>query len=186
MSNLWNLLRDLNHANPGGYQPGFSTQNIMGSTIKMNSSAIVNQDIGSAFNPYYLSAAVSGNNYWRGAGLLMSAPVVDKTPYRIKAYCITRTAHGFVFAGYAPASPTGTNDTITSVVSWPISCIDSNEVGMFDEVVLMPGLQQGDPDFGKPIAFGIACQNNQNAVIRFNISVQNLAKTAPQFAASMS
>lgn len=175
-----NLLRDQLHVDPGANQPGFSSQNAAGSTIKMNSSGIVNQTFGSVSLAAGSFIATSSASSWRGVGLLMSQPIIDATPYRVKARILVHNAYCWVFCGYAPASPTGTDDTITGVVAWPLGVSESS---IFDDIILFPAVPAQS---ALPLAFGIAAAGTGNANARYNLSVQNVAKTAPQFAASMS
>lgn len=187
--NLTNLFRDQAHVDLEQSPLTLATYvPISSRTVKMNSNAVVNQDYGFAYSNY-LVTTVSNVSYWEGAGLLMSVPVVDDTPYRVKARVNVYRGNAYAFCGYSPASPTGSADTITKVVSYPIASAVAVEsaAGEFDEVIKIPGLSEGDTEFGKPIAFGIAFASAAaGANCAFNISVQNMAKTVPQFAASMS
>ena len=147
----------------------------------MNSSGVVNQTVGSVDEAQ--NGITAGS--WYGSGLLMSFPVVDDTPYRVKVHAFAANSDMMVFTGYAPAAPTGAGDLIAKPVFFPLT--DSqNANGKFDEILLMPGLESGDSDFGKPIAFGIVISPYSTVFPTWHMSVQNLAKTAPQFAASMS
>ena len=151
-------------------------------TIYMNSNGVVNQTAGSVYQPY-AGKSGGGANVWHGAGLLMSVPVVDDTPYRVKAVCGARNCSMHIFVGNAPAAPTGSDDLVTQVVSWPIIG-EQEDIGSFDEVLL---IKANDTLIGGPLAFGIGIAVGSGTMIAgYNISVQNLAKTAPQFAASMS
>ena len=186
MTSVTNLFRDQVYVNPGILQPGFSSQIVIGSSANMMSSGVVQQSQASAVNHRIGVASTSGNS-WRASGLLISQPVIDSTPYRVKAYVATANGNGYVFVGYAPASPTGNDDLITNVTAFPVTVEAQVEAGIFDEVLYIPGLPQGDPNFDKPLAFGIAVEAPVGTtIVRYNLSVQNMAKTAPQFAASMS
>ena len=186
MSHLQNFLRDMVHARPGQAVAGFPAAAAVSSTCPMNSSGVVNQTAGSQHNPYFTQGNI-GWNLWHASGVLMSQPVVDDTPYRVKAYVAGVATRIHIIVGYAPAAPTGVNDAITNVVPYPAAeYSDVGREGVFDEVILMPGLQSGHPDFGKPIAFGVAISTLATSHVAFNISVQNLAKTAPKYASSMS
>ena len=174
---------------PGSNFIGWSSNfgSVSAQQITMNSSGVVNQTTGAAHGVGNFQSG-NGYNQWRGAGVLMSQPVVDDTPYRVKAYLGAEKSSMYIFVGYAPLAPTGTNDLITKVVAFQVIGYGVNDKGIFDEVFLLPGLKAGDPDFQKPLAFGVAVATEQGAGVNgsYNISVQNLAKTAPQFAASMS
>ena len=186
MSHLHNLLRDLVYVDPGAAQLGLSTEaNSVLLQANLNSSGIVNQTEGVATINNGTYSATTNSNWWKAAGLLISPPVVDSTPYRVKAYVACFTGNAHIIVGRAPLAPTGSNDPITNVTGIPITAGSHNEVAVFDECILIPGVPESDPDFKKPVAFGIACSGSAGG-IRFHLSVQNLAKTAPQFAASMS
>ena len=147
----------------------------------MNSSGVVNQTVGSVDEAQ--NGITAGT--WYGSGLLMSFPVVDATPYRVKVHALAANSDMMVVVGYAPVAPSGSGDLITKPVFFPLT--DSqNANAKFDEVLLMPGLESGDPDFGKPLAFGVVISPYSTVYPTWHISVQNLAKTAPTFAASMS
>ena len=186
MTALVNMLRDLVHIEPGSSLIGLSpTMSSVTGYVNMGSSGIVEQTKGSAHHTY-AGTTGTGRSQWTAAGVLMSQPVVDATPYRLKVYARAGNSHIYVIVGTAPASPTG-NDRIDNVVSFPISSYPS-EKGEFDEIILVPGRNPQDPLFQRPLAFGVAVavENAINPLLAYNISVQNLAKTAPQFAASMS
>lgn len=151
-------------------------------TVYMNSNGVVNQTAGSVYNPYG-SKTGTGKNVWHGAGLMMSLPIVDDTPYRVKARVGGENCALHIFVGNAPAAPTGTNDLVTQVVSWPILGLQE-DVGIFDDVIL---IKAQDTLIGGPLAFGIAISAQSGQMLAgYHLSVQNLSKTAPQFAASMS
>ena len=184
MTNLVNLLRDQVHSAPGQAFVGLNAAFMaVGNRINMNSSGIVNQTFGSANNSL-TGVTGAGTASWQGVGVLMSQPIVDSTPYRVKAYATCSSAVIYVFLGYAPGAP-ATINTIESVVAYPITGYESNvyKSNNFDEIILVPGNQNNNP-----VAFGIAIAagSGESAQLSYSISVQNLAKTAPTFAASMS
>ena len=150
----------------------------------MVGSPIVNQTNGMA---RVGDANSAGTSYimWRASGLYISQPVVDSTPYRVKAYVATKgdvICH--LVVGYGPKDPTGIDDLVERVVSFPL---DPQTGQVFDEVINMPGIPLTDTYSTRPIAFGIAdISNDSLGRFGFFLSVQNLAKTAPTFAASMS
>lgn len=174
-----NLFRDQLHCDLYLNSIGIGNRASKGKTILMNSDGIVRQTKGMAFVLNYNYTHIA--NSWGAAGVLIKPPIVDATPYRIQATIYnSQPSEKYIVVGHAPLAPTGTNDLITNVIPYP------NEDGVFDQVVLVPAAQPGDED--KPIAIGIAIGANGTSValIEANISVQNLAQTAPQFAASMS
>ena len=186
--NLTNLLRDLTHVTPGAGFIGLgSTVRTIGSQININTDGVVHQVSASNADGNIQAGQKGTTSQWVGTGLYMSQPIVDATPYRVKAYVTTHLCEALVIVGYAPNTPTGTNDLITDIVSFPLTAAGTTESAKFDEIILMPGLSESDPDYGKPIAIGLAFMSANNAAyVRWNISAQNLSKTAPQFAASMS
>ena len=193
MSNLGNLFRDQLHANLEQGETGFANNTTAGDKqnrrIEMNSTGVVNDTFGLAYISNQ-SLNAQSKDRWRGAGVLIAPPIVDDTPYRVKAYAAGDHAYFYVFVGYAPVAANGNSDVITKVNAWPISQFNdgSNEggLGYFDEIIKVPGVAEGDPEFGKPIAIGVAMSNLAGSDVQYSISVQNLAKTAPKFAASIS
>lgn len=182
-----NLLRDLVHTNPDSIDTTWGGPRVRGAnTVEMNNTGIVHQTSGSCQNQYERLDDSLGE--WYATGLLISQPIVDATPYRLKVFLGIGGAsgnendHRYAFMGYAPANPTGTNDVIEKCSMLPIG-----PRGIVDEIILAPGLPEGDPYFDRPLAFGVAAIVAANST-RYShyISVQNLSKTAPQFAASMS
>lgn len=111
----------------------------------------------------------------------MAQPEVDDTPYRIKCRAKVLSELQYIIIGYAPSAPNGVNDLITKVCAIPFSGVEG-----FDDIILMRSVPKGDPEYGKAVAIGIAIESNQKQKSYFALSVQNLAVTAPQFAASMS
>ena len=190
--NLVNLLRDQNHCNPAQSQLTFPGNffTINSGTVKMNSTGVVNQTKGSC---HMMQSTVTGagRNAWQAAGLYMTQPIVDDTPYRVKAYVQGHLSDIWIIVGYGPSSPTS-QDTLTKVIPFPISKYGSSShdplAGKFDDIILLPGLIPSDTDYQKPIAFAVAMATDAALQTEgsFHLSVQNLSKTAPQFAASMS
>lgn len=183
---LTNLFRDQLHVEPFQEQIEWSVVGTIGNNCWMNSTGIVNQTKGMVWNIGLDSGTINATQV-KGAGLLMTQPIVDATPYRIKARIGGTGLKAWAFVGYAQASPTGTKDLVQELVAWPIALDPGHPIGVFDEIVLVPGLQENDPYADRPLAFGLLISDAPNNVgSSFNISVQNLSKTAPQFAASMS
>ena len=155
----------------------------------MNSTGVVNDTYGLAYISNQ-SINSTSKDRWRGAGVLVAPPIVDDTPYRVKAYASGDNAYFYVFVGYGPLAANGNGDVITKLNSWPITPYNDGTTvggfGYFDEVIKVPGVAEGDPEFGKPIAIGVAITNLGGSDAAYSISVQNLAKTAPKFAASNS
>ena len=183
MSHLKSLFRDMMHVRPGQSTIGWNGfSSTAGETVQASNSAIVNQVVGTAMSQ---QGSIGGANYY-AAGVLMSQPVIDDTPYRVKAYVLS-LMYCYAFVGYAPAAPTGI-DTIDRCTFFPLtSRTDAGPaVAHFDEIINFPGLVKGDPYENRPLCFGLVARSFANHEAAFNICVQNLAKTAPQFAAGMS
>lgn len=171
------------HVRPGQSTIGWNGfASTAGETVVASNSGVVNQVVGTAMSQ---QGSIGGANFY-AAGVLMSQPVVDDTPYRVKAYVLS-LMYCYAFIGYAPAAPVGV-DTIERCTFFPLtSRTDAGPaVGLFDEIINFPGLPKGDPYEDRPICVGLVARSFANHEAAFNISVQNLAKTAPQFAASMS
>lgn len=118
-------------------------------------------------------------------GCYMKEPTGDNTPYRVIAgqeivgqYDVIYSS--FLVVGYAPASPTGTDDTIDQVFLIPF-------VSEFDGLLVVPPLDDSDANYGRAlfIGVGVACDANLSSQdIMACISVQRLATTPPTLAAS--
>ena len=178
MSNNQNLFRDQFHSLPGQPETTFApTASAILPTIRMNSTGVVFQTAGMAHQAF-AGIAATGGNQWVGSGLLMSQPVVDDTPYRLKLYALGDNCGFYAFWGYAPIAPTGSNDVITKVNIIPMAANKTNSEGQIDEVILFPGVPEGNSDFGKPIAFGIGVGvTSGTGSVVYSLLVQNLAKT---------
>lgn len=174
-----NLLRDLNHVRPEQSPVTWASFTfITDRRVVMNSSGTVYQDAGVA----QAEQTSQGGSTIYSAGLLIAQPIVDAAPYRVKAY-VECTEESMLFVGYANTS-SGISDTISKCSFFPLTTADS-PIGHFDDCILMPGLNPGDADYEKPIGFGIAIRSSANHLASFHMSVQNLAKPSPQYAASM-
>ena len=161
--------------------------NIRDREANMNNDGIVKHTVGTAF-ALRRQSTPGTDQEWRTAGLLMSPPLVDDTPYMVRLRAsATESTLLFFFTGTGPMAPTGTDDPITNCSIIPIARNLSNSHGYFNEVVLVKGRSPGHPDYNKPIAFGLGLSLGSNPTqVYYHMSVQNLSKTAPQFAASMS
>lgn len=114
-------------------------------------------------------------------GVYLLAPDGDNVPYRVKAdLCVVGQSGTFnnqaVIVGYGPASPTGTNDTIDEPY---IITFDQQR---FDDLIMVPALDSGDPNYGRPLFFGVAHLAGQAVAgleVCAHISVQNLAVKPP-------
>jgi hypothetical protein len=181
-----NLLRDLVHGLFTYDRIGIS-QNRSQKNRTLNADTVADGLVFQTVGAAYCVESLENNmntNQWAGSGLLMQPPGVDATPYRIKLHYHCRDAVIFFVIGYGPVAPTGTDDQIQQCIQYPIGI---NGAGIFDEVVLVPGTAP-DPELqDNPIFFGIALSDSDNNTkLEYALSVQNLARTAPQFASSMS
>lgn len=181
MSHLWNLLRDQTHVQPTTADgPGWRGHSLQGNNeILARSSGIVAEDFGTVFNAL---GGITGAD-WHASGMFIRQPVVDNTPYRVKMRVLCETL-SFGVVGYGPEAPTG-DDTITKCTFFPLTAANS-PVNNWDEVIQFPGVPKTNSDFSKPLFFGLLIRRQVNADAAFHMSVQNLAKTPPQFSSSMS
>lgn len=150
-------------------------------SISVNSSGIVYQTEGFAHG-VSLSTGSVNNSQWKAAGLFIAPTDVDNTPYRVKGWLQSEDSKGLMLVGYGPLAVTGSSDIVTKVVAFN----GNRGFTLFDDVILMPRLFPSDDDFGKPIFFGLGVTSAPNDTIELTLSVQNLARTSPQFGASMS
>ena len=183
MTQVANLFRDQLHTNPDQADIGWSGPNAIGRTIYVTTNGFVHQDQGFAQSIWATLSANTTN--WHGSGLLITGSIRDRTPYRVKGYIQATDALVFACYGYAPLAPAGVNDLVTKLTVLPIGNLADSK-GVIDEVILVPGLNEGDTEFGKPLFFGFAVVANTAAKVNYFMSVQNLSKTSPTFAASMS
>lgn len=118
---------------------------------------------------------------WKGIGCYISPPGVDMTPYRVKAYAMNLygTADFRLVIGYAPASITGTDDTLSPINVLPFGY-------NFDDIIMVPALPAGDPLEGRALAFGLMLGETATSVIYAALSVQKLSVAPPAFAQAVS
>lgn len=182
-----NLSRDAIHVPYSVGDAGISlaTQSAMsGVNALLNSDGVVRDAVAYAQIEHASTYTISTLNK-RCAGVLMRAPASDNTPYRVKAYAQTGQGNDVSFGivlGIAPTSPTGSDDTLTNVDYIPFD-------GKFDDLIMVPNLDDGDVDYDKAIAFGIYCYSEtgiSSQHIFGHLSVQRLATRPPTFAQSVS
>ena len=114
-------------------------------------------------------------------GVYFAAPPDDNIPFRVKADLNVVGQSGTfnnqaIVIGYGPAAPTGLNDTIDEPYLIPF------DQQRFDDVIMLPALDSGDPNYGRPVFFGVAHCAGQNVSGLFcvaSISVQNLGVNPP-------
>ena len=176
MTNLVNLDRDgffttLKTADELSWSTGVA----VGDTINCNSSGTVNAIYGSARSDKSVAPSITAGQ-WEAIGVLMEPPKDDMVPYRLKAY--TNTAYNVleIGIGYAPSSPTGSDDAITPLAVFPMTH------NCFDEIFMIPALDSGDGDYGKAICFlGAVTFNTGSTPANFALSVQRLATAPPPY-----
>lgn len=183
MSHLNNLQRDQLHVKKEvlAYTPVPTSAGIGLGQIPINASPEVEPSTGVV--QMIALAPTHANGNWAGAGVYLDPPASDDTPYRVKGRirCSNAAAYEvFVVVGYAPATITGSGDTVTVAISVPVN-------GEFDEVVLMPKLNSGDANFERPLAFVMAV-GQASGTEKFDgyMSVQKLSTASPQYASSVS
>lgn len=176
MSNIINLQRDQFHIvnlDPSA-DLAYPAGTAISTTVPQTSSGTVNQVRGFARATPGQAGPSAGN--FAGIGVLMEYPTTDETPYRVKAYC--GQSEAWVYVGYAPSSPTG-SDNINSAVLLPMNY-------EFDDVLLLPVLGSAHPFFERAIAIGIAIGDQNTGNTEAIISVQKLSVAAPQYASAHS
>ena len=176
MTTLTNLDRDCFHTTlKDTDELSFSTQSLIsGGSVLLNSTGSVNDVFGSARSDHTTIPAVTAGN-WRAIGVLMEEPLQDRVPYRVKLY--TNSASGIVHLGigYAPSSPTGSDDTIDPVAQFSVTN------NYLDEIFLIPALDSGDGDYGKALAFCGMITYNTADYCQVSLSVQKLDVGFPQY-----
>lgn len=144
----------------------------------INADPTVYDDVAKAKLSTSAAITVAAASY-AAIGCYLKPPTVDTVPYRIKGY-----AHGLqspsciAIIGYGPSSPTGSGDTITPCVFIPFD-------DYIDEIVMIPALDSTDPDYGKPIAFGIGIGQCTSDVVFAHLSAQRMATTPPKYGAAV-
>lgn len=158
----------------------WSTQdNSTATTQRMNSSGSVVMDKGNAHAEYQTVLAIT-TDYRRSIGVLIQQPEKDNHPYRVLASGningFDKNLNGFaIMVGYAPLSPTGSDDVIEDPYFIPFA-------EEFDGLIQVPHLVAGDTYFGRALAIGlvaIAGETVSAAHIYGQISVQNLGVKPP-------
>lgn len=171
MSHLHNLQRDQFHSDFAVQNLAYSTSSGLGTIINGNSDGTVYKDAKTA-RATGLATNVAGN--WSSIGILMEPPAEESIPYRVKAYVNTSgPKEWFVVAGEGPVSPTGTDDVINPVLSFPVG-VD----GKFDEVLLVPKSNNA-------VYIGIAVGESAGLRSTASISVQRLSVASPQFSSAV-
>lgn len=178
MSNLINLQRDMFHVKVPSEQSAlvYSNETVLGqNSLNAKSDGVVYTDIGYA-KSFDQQAVTAGN--WVSMGVVMQPPILEATPYRIKAYCNEGAA---VVIGYVVSAFTGNNDAVSDIMVFPLNG------GVFDDIVLITPEPVGGADDDKPIYFGIAQgELSSQAGTLASISVQRMSVAPPQYSSSVS
>jgi hypothetical protein len=137
---------------------GFSTDNV---NITFNSSGTVN-----AVSEGIVTVGNSSGSNKRGVGIMMDPPTEEIVPYRVKV----RTGEAAQLAiGYAPVTPSGTDDLITEPLVIKFS-------GYLDEIFMIP-YNSSYP--GRALVFAIIAE--AQTLYYCGMSVQKLDVVPNQF-----
>lgn len=179
MSAPKNIQRDGTYLNPQNARIGASiSADITAPTG--NSTGSVNVDVG--FVQYNYGAPISLTaGQVASFGVLMKPPEKDRHPYRIKIHAgitdgsvLDENPEIGLVIGYAPATPTGTDDAIESAAYFPIA---GNQ---FDELFIIEDLDILDPLLDRALYFGIVVVGPVTAGNLYaHLSVQNLGVKPP-------
>jgi len=171
-----NVQRDFTLTVPGQTAIALPAGAINTDPLPVNADPVVYDDIASLnlVNGGDISLAA---NYITGAACYLLAPLGDRTPYRVKAsIAITDTdTKTFIVVGYAPASITGAGDLIDEPVLIPF-------IGQYDDLVLIPAVEDTDPNYGRALAVGIVVYAGavlSNEAVQGHLSVQRLGTKPP-------
>lgn len=166
---IWTELKDASDLS-------WSADVALGSSFQMSSDGVVYDVTAFAKTKNIVSVTVG----YRSIGVLMKQPSVDTQPFRIKACTNAGATICGIGIGYAPASPTGSNDVITPFVYIPSD-------GQFDEVVMVPALPKGDALEDRAIAVAVLMNfASAGADTYAHLSVQRLGVKPPMFAKAIS
>lgn len=155
-----------------------SATNLNTGQVFANAKTAVHPDVGSCQIRRQMTLA---QDQLECVGVYMDPPRGDNTPYRVKANLTMvgmsgTICNGAIVVGYAPASITGSDDIIDNV---NIITFDQEP---YDDVIMVPPLDSGDSNYGRPLFFGVAHLAGQAATNIYAfayLSVQNLAIKPP-------
>lgn len=136
-----------------------------------NSSGVVYDDVGGVKSNGNSAVSIAQQSI----AVNMKPPQEDPVPYRVKIYCPNATSLYAVIA-YAPSTITGTDDVMVHANFFQIP-------GYFDEIVMIHGHPSAHSFRDRPIVFGVSAFGNGHNNV--TISVQNLGRTPPQYAAGV-
>ena len=158
---LKNLDRDMHWIEPGSGSISWPT-----TSGTLNSSGVVNQDVGYAYSSATTHSSATGTY----VGVMIQQPTGEATPYRVKMRSNTNT---FLAIGYA-TTQTGSDDTVSNVQLLPFN---NNQV---DDIFV---IVESSPT--SPVFFGLRTPGTSTSVT-FQISVQRLNITPPRYASVVS
>lgn len=176
-----NLQRDGIWTNPdNSANVAWSTASLLtATTFNVNAATGVNTDKGQVHSDHSATVTVAANSQ-RAIGTYIQQPVGDNVPYRVLASGSVKdlsrdSTHFAIAVGYAPASITGSDDAIAEPYFIPFN-------GMFDGLLMIPALPDGDPLEDRALCFALAIQAG-TAITTLNIngqlSVQRLGTKPP-------
>jgi hypothetical protein len=167
MSNPVNLQRDMVY-----FDIGQSTIVWPTTSNRLNSSGVVNQDIGQL----YVNGTTDATATNQRTGVLIQQPAGERTPYRLKLFVET-TGSPTLEIGYA-TTQTGTDDTVTSGTMMPL--IGDGEYFYLDEIICLDASDQTNP-----VYFSVRTSST-STFFRIFMSVQRLNTVVPRFASTVS
>ena len=158
----------------------FGASVLVSAAPQVNSDGAVHVDYAQAHSIRTATFTTSGVDHCRCMGVLMQPPDGDNTPYRVKASAHIQSLADYsewhaIVVGYAPASPTGSNDQVAQSYWIPFK-------KHFDDLIMVPALDSGDPNFGRALVIAVAmCPGPAitNYTAQAQLSVQNLGIKPP-------
>lgn len=144
---------------------------------RSNSDGTTYYDFGFAQGDPEAGYSITANQYI-AVGVIMQGPTGDRTPYRVQAYCdimeeTYSTYKGLVIVGWAPSSPTGSDDQIEQARYFPF-------VGKFDELLIIEPHETTYAN--RALYFAVAAYSPGGVTsknIAGSISVQNMGVKPP-------
>jgi hypothetical protein len=155
----------------------FSSNLALTSTdLYINGPAAVQVDVARVQATPNVVTNVTASNR-KAIGCYIQAPIGDRTPYRVKAFAEGANGYsGFGIAvGYAPPSPTGSDDQIVEPVYFPF-------FKTFDDLIFIEPEAEGDTYEDRALCFALVIQGNASGVADYifaYLSVQNLGVKPP-------
>jgi hypothetical protein len=115
---------------------------------------------------------------WRAVGGMLPAPENEPAAYRVKTAMnhVNQVLH--LGIGYAPASPTGSDDLVEELAVFPLL---HNENNLF----MIEPLDSSHALYGRALYFALIISSNTSYFTFGGMSVQRLSTRAPQYAKSI-